>query len=41
MDEGDLVVAIISLIGLVAFVALIAVDEWRNRTKPPGTPQAT
>jgi hypothetical protein len=40
MDDGDLVLAIISLFGLVAFVTLIAVDEWRHRTKHPRTPQA-
>lgn len=38
MDNGDMMLAIISLIGLVAAVTLVAVDRWRHPAKPPGTP---
>jgi len=41
MDNGDIVLAIISLIGLVAAVTLVAVDYWRHPAKPPGEPTAS
>lgn len=41
MDDGDLVLAIISLIGLISTAAVIAVDYWHTRGDAADTQEAS
>ncbi len=41
MDDGDMILAIISLMGLIATVTLLAADHWRQRTKPAEAPKSS
>ncbi len=41
MNDGNMILAIISLIGVIATVTLVAADRWRHRTKPSGSPKVS